>query len=98
VPAKPQSRLAAVNSAVPARKTRQAPIRSPSRPASSSRPAKETRYAFTTQATPAGEKPSSRWMVGTATATTVPSSTIIRAMAQSTARVAPRRSVVMTRP
>ncbi len=60
------------------------PIRSPKRPDSSSSPPKLIRYAFTTHARLACEKPRSSWMVGSATFTTVTSSTIISTPAQST--------------
>ena len=80
----PQSTEAAMKTARPARKTRLPPIRSPSRPASSSRPPNAIRYAFTTQASPDAEKPRSRWIAVSATVTMVPSRMIIIIAAQST--------------
>jgi len=88
--ANPHSSEAAVNTTRPDRKTRLPPIRSPSRPASSSRPPNAIRYAFTTQASPEAEKPRSRWIVGRATVTIVPSRMIIIIAAQSTVSASQR--------
>ncbi len=60
------------------------PRMSPKRPASSSRPPKAIRYAFTTHARLDWENPRSSWIVGSATFTTVTSSTIISIPAHST--------------
>jgi hypothetical protein len=75
--AAPQATDAAVNTASPARKIRRWPARSPSRPASSSRPPNAIRYALITQASPEAEKPRSSRIDGSATFTIVASSTII---------------------
>jgi hypothetical protein len=82
--ASPQNSDAAVKRTRPARKTVRRPIRSPKRPASSSRPPKAIRYAFTTQARLDWEKPRSSWIVGSATFTTVTSRTIISTPVHST--------------
>jgi hypothetical protein len=73
-----------MKTASPARKTRLPPARSPSRPASSSRPPNAIRYAFITQASVDWEKPRSFWIAGSATFTTVASRTIISMPAQRT--------------
>ena len=73
-----------MKTARPIRKIRRWPIRSPIRPASSSRPPNAIRYAFTTQARLLWEKPRSSWIEGSATFTIVASSTIISTPAQST--------------
>ncbi len=86
----PHSSEATMKTARPARKTRLPPIRSPSRPASSSRPPNAIRYAFTTQASPDEEKPRSRWIAGSATVTMVPSRMIIIIAAQSTVSASAR--------
>ena len=65
-------------------KMRLRPRMSPKRPASSSSPPNEIRYALTTQARPACEKPRSFWIEGSATFTTVTSRTIISTPAQRT--------------
>ncbi|SCF09445.1 hypothetical protein GA0070216_10524 [Micromonospora matsumotoense] len=82
VEATPQARDAAVKTASPTMKTCLLPNRSPSRPESSTRPAKAIRYEFTTQARPDWVKPRSCWMVGRATVTMEPSRMIIRLPAQ----------------
>ena len=81
---RPQRSDAAVNKARPARKTRLRPTRSPTRPASRSRPPNAIRYALITQARPDWVKPRSRWMDGSATLTMVMSTTISRKPVQST--------------
>jgi hypothetical protein len=88
--ASPHARDAAVNSPTPSRKTRLRPSRSPSRPASSSRPPKAIRYALTTHARLEVEKPRLSWIDGSATFTTVTSSTIISIPTQSTYRAIQR--------
>src|SRR2546421_11251839 len=82
--ASPHSSEAPVNTPRPARRTPRREIRSPSRPASSSRPPKAIRYALTTHARLDGEKPRSLWMAGSATLTTVASRTIMSIPTQST--------------
>src|SRR4051794_13724525 len=88
--ASPQAREARVNTPRPARKIPRREIRSPSRPASSSRPPKAIRYALTTQARLDAENPRSSWIEGSATFTTVTSSTIISMPAHSTTRAIQR--------
>ena len=68
---------AVVKMARPIRKMRRWPIRSPSLPASSSRPPNAIRYAFTTHARLPCVKPRSSLIVGSATFTIVESSTIM---------------------
>ena len=82
--ARPHSSEATVNTPSPARNTRRRPIRSPSRPASSSSPPNAIRYAFTTHARLDCEKPRSSCIEGSATFTTVTSSTIISTPVHST--------------
>jgi hypothetical protein len=89
--ASPQASDAKVKIARPVMNTRLRPIRSPSRPASSSRPPKLIRYAFTTQARLDCEKPRSVWIEGSATFTTVTSSTIISIPTHSTISASQRR-------
>ena len=79
-----------MNTPSPARNTPRRPIRSPSRPASSSRPPNAIRYALTTQARLDEEKPRSRWIEGSATFTTVASSTIISIPTHRTYRASQR--------
>jgi hypothetical protein len=69
--ASPQASEAKVKTAIPAMNSRLRPSRSPSRPASSSRPPNAIRYAFTTHARPDCVKPRSRWIDGSATFTIV---------------------------
>ena len=71
-----------MKSAIPIRKSRVWPYRSPSRPPSSRKPPKVNRYALTTQASDVGEKPRSLRIDGSATFTIVVSSTIIRSPQQ----------------
>src|SRR4051794_26353852 len=85
-----QATEAAENAAMPQSSTRRRPTRSPMRPASSSRPPNPIRYASTTHDRPSVEKPRSRWMLGSATATTV-SSTIAISVATHTTASASRR-------
>ena len=75
--AKPPASEAAENSTSPAMNTRRRPSRSPARPPSSSSPPKASAYAVTTHSRPVPEKPSARWMCGSATFTIVASSTTI---------------------
>jgi hypothetical protein len=82
--ATPQSNDATVNTANPATNTVRRPTRSPRRPASRSRPPKAIRYALTTQARLALENPRSSWIDGSATFTTVTSSTIMSMPTHST--------------
>ena len=82
--ARPQASEAAVKSAIPIRKSRRCPKRSPSRPPSSRKPPKVSRYAFTTQASEVSEKPRSARIDGRATFTIVVSRTIIRSPRQRT--------------
>src|SRR6202012_46796 len=88
--ASPQASDAAVNRESPVRKTSRRPSRSPSRPAKSSRPPKEIRYALTTQARLDWEKPRSVWILGRATFTIVASRTIMSMPAQRTTRAIQR--------
>jgi hypothetical protein len=89
-----QSSEAAVKIVNPVRNTRRCPMRSPSRPASSSSPPNAIRYAFTTQARLFCEKPRSRWIDGSATFTIVTSRTIIMKPAHSTYKAAQRERSV----
>ena len=77
--------------ASPVRKMPRRPSRSPSRPASSSRPPKAIMYALTTQARLASENPRSSRIAGSATFTMVMSRTIISIPVQRTIRAANRR-------
>src|SRR5262249_43634788 len=72
-------------------KIRRRPSRSPSLPASRSRPPKAIMYAFTTHARLASEKPRSSRIAGSATFTMVMSRTIISIPVQRTMRAANRR-------
>lgn len=94
VHATPQSSDASVNVTRPAIKTRLLPIKSPRRPASSNRPPNAIMYALTTQARLDCEKPRSLWIDGSATFTTVLSSTIINMPTQRTTREIQRTSRV----
>ena len=76
---------------MPPMKIRLRPTMSPSLPASRRRPPNVSRYAFTTHASDDWEKCSSRWIVGSATFTTVTSSTIMSCPTQSTTSAAQRR-------
>src|SRR6476469_3209441 len=76
--ASPQARDERVKSAIPIRKRRRWPYRSPSRPPSRRKPPKVNRYALTTHASDVGEKPRSLRIDGSATFTIVVSSTIIK--------------------
>ena len=80
----PQASEASVKSAIPPRKSRRWPNRSPSRPPSSRKPPKVSRYAFTTHASDSSVKPRSARIEGSATFTIVASSTIIRSPRQRT--------------
>src|SRR4051794_4186063 len=82
--ARAQANDAEVKTANPIRKTRRWPTRSPTRPASRSRPPNAIRYALTTHARLLWEKPRSSWIDGSATFTTVASRTIISMPAHST--------------
>ena len=82
--ASPQATEATVNDTRPAWKTRLLPNRSPSRPDSSRKPPKVSRYALTTHASADCVKPRSDWMDGRATFTMLWSSTIIRSPRQRT--------------
>ena len=66
-----------VNRAIPAKKVRRRPSRSPERAPSRSRPPKVSTYAFNTHESEEFEKPRLRWMWGRATLTMVASSTTI---------------------
>src|SRR5215207_9674517 len=94
LPASPHSSEASVNTARPVRNMSRRPIRSPSRPASSSRPPNAIRYALTTHARLDCEKPRSLWIDGSATVTIVPSRMIISIPAQSTSSARQRVSPV----
>src|ERR1044072_306565 len=88
---------APVKTARPVRKMRRWPSRSPRRPASSSRPPNAIRDALTVQARLVCEKPRSSLIDGSATFTTVPSSTIISTAAHSTYSASQRlRSVLIS--
>src|SRR3954454_21637278 len=89
--AMPHSSEATVKTPRPAISTLLRPSRSPNRPESSSRPPKAMRYALTTHARLDCEKPRSSWIDGSATFTTVTSSTIISIPAQRTYRAIQRR-------
>jgi hypothetical protein len=82
--ATPHASEAAVKRPMPDRNMRRWPKRSPSRPPSSRKPPKVSRYAFTTQASDVCEKPRSSRIDGSATFTIVPSRTIIRSPRQRT--------------
>ena len=84
--ASPPRKDAAENSSSPPVNTRRRPSRSPVRPPSSSSPPKVTAYAFTTHSRPLPEKPSARWMCGSATFTIVASSTTISCAEAMTTR------------
>lgn len=73
-----------VNTARPDRNIVRRPMRSPIRPAKSSNPPKAIMYALTTHARFEPVKPRSSWIVGSATFTTVPSSTIMSMPVHST--------------
>src|SRR6266571_3375642 len=88
----PHSSEAAVNTARPQIRMRLRPMRSPSRPASSSSPPNAIRYAFTTHARSDCVKPRSLWIDGRATLTMVPSRMIIRIPAHRTNNASHRRS------
>ncbi len=92
----PHSSDATVKAASPDRNMRLRPMRSPRRPASSSRLPKAIRYAFTTQLRPAAENPSCRWMDGRATVTIVPSRMIIKLAAHSSHSASWRRLSLVT--
>src|SRR5919204_1396117 len=92
--ATPHSSEAAVKTPRPARNTPRREIRSPRRPASSRRPPNAIRYAFTTQARLDCEKPSSLWIDGSATFTTVASRTIISIPTHSTTSATQRERSV----
>jgi hypothetical protein len=79
-----------VKETTPPRKTRRLPSRSPSLPDRSRNPPKVSRYAFTTQASDACEKPRSVRMEGRATFTMLWSSTIIRSPRHSRYRASQR--------
>ena len=90
--ARPHSSDAPLNTTSPARKIVRREMRSPIRPASISRPPNAIRYALTTQARSELEYPRSSWIDGSATFTTVTSSTIISIPTQSTTSAAQRLS------
>ena len=77
VVASPPSSEASENTVTPAMNTRRRPRMSPARPPSSSSPPKARAYALTTHSRPEPEKPSARWIGGSATLTMVESSTTI---------------------
>ena len=82
--ATPHSSEASVNTPSPAMNTPLRLTRSPSLPASKSRPPNGIRYAFTTHARSDCEKPRSSWIEGRATLTIVWSRMIISIPTQST--------------
>src|SRR3954467_9435854 len=88
--ASPHASEASVKTARPARKIPRRETRAPRRPASSSSPPKAIRYALTTHARLDAENPRSSWIDGSATFTTVTSSTIISMPAHSTTRAIQR--------
>ena len=65
--ARPQASEATREERIPTRNSRRCPKRSPSRPPSSRKPPKVSRYAFTTQASDVSEKPRSSRIDGSAT-------------------------------
>ena len=86
-----------MKSAIPTRNSRRCPNRSPSRPPSSRKPPKVSRYAFTTQASEVSEKPRSSRIDGSATFTIVVSRTIIRSPRQRTIRAIQRAACRFSR-
>jgi hypothetical protein len=72
---------------------RRLPSRSPARPPSSISPPKVSAYALTTHSRPEPEKPSARWMSGSATLTMVASSTTISCAVAMTRRAKPSRGL-----
>jgi hypothetical protein len=90
VVASPPSSEASENTAIPATKTRRRPRMSPARPPSSSSPPKARAYALTSHSKPEPEKPSARWIGGSATLTMVESSTTISCAVAMTSRASPR--------
>src|SRR5262245_34639837 len=78
---------------MPVTKTQRWPRMSPARPPGSSRPPKASAYELTTQDKPLAVKPGSAWIFGSATYTTVLSSTTINWQAAMIAKTAPRRDV-----
>src|SRR5262245_61170254 len=89
--ANPPASEAAENSSSPAMNMRRRPSRSPARPPSSSSPPKVSAYALTTHSRPDPEKPSARWICGSATLTMVASSTTINCAVARTSNARPRR-------
>src|SRR5262249_50570541 len=89
--ATPPASEAAENSSSPAMNMRRRPSRSPARPPSSSSPPKVSAYALTTHSRPDPEKPSARWICGSATLTMVASSTTINCAVARTSNARPRR-------
>ena len=71
---------AMVNSATPIMKARLRPMVSPRRPPSSISPPKVSMEAVITQLRPASDRPSSFWILGSATIATVPSIPAISCM------------------
>src|SRR5664280_965003 len=84
--ATPQSTDEAVKTAIPARKIFLRPTRSPNRPARRRKLPKVMRKASTTQARPAWEKCSSRWISGSATLTIDESRAFMNMPRQTTTR------------
>jgi hypothetical protein len=69
---------------------RRRPSRSPARPPSSSSPPNARAYPLTTHSRPAPENPRARWICGSATLTTVESSTTISCAVAMTSSATPR--------
>ncbi len=88
--ANPPAREAAEKSSRPVTNIRRRPSRSPARPPSSSSPPNARAYPLTTHSRPAPENPRARWMCGSATLTTVESSTTMSCAVAMTSSATPR--------
>src|SRR5262249_15826404 len=91
--ARPPTSEARPKTAMPVTKTQRWPRMSPARPPSSSKPPKASAYELITQDRPLAVKLRSAWILGSATYTTVLSSTTINWQAAMIAMTAPRREV-----
>ena len=88
--ASPLNSEAAENSATPTMNRRLRPSRSPARPPSSRKPPKTSVYALTTHCKLDGEKCRPRWIEGSATFTTVASSTTMNCARHAITRISQR--------
>ena len=88
--ASPHASEATVNSTTPASSTRRRPSRSAARPPSSRQPPNVSTYALITHWRLSREKPRSLWIDGSATLTTVLSSTTMHCAVQTTSRTSVR--------